>query len=305
MLQLAEFTKLKPNPSFKIWGGKRLSQLRNVTLQGTEPLGETWEVSIHPDGVCQTAEGTKLNEHLSSEQLPYLIKFIDTSDNLSIQVHPGDEYARVHENQSGKTECWLILEAAVGAGLYLGLKNGVTKEQFQTAIEKSARVDELMNFYPLTKGEFFFVPAGSLHAIGKDILMCEVQQSSGVTYRVWDWNRLDDKGQGRELHVKKAMDVAQFDAAKNALEYFKHKKNLFKQKGESKLVIHADFEMTLWNSETQESKNLRSRKRALSIVCLEGEFQIGNVVLKPYESGICLNNVEIVSLKEGSCLIVQ
>lgn len=305
MLQLAEFTKLKPNPSFKIWGGKRLSQLRNVAVRGTEPLGETWEVSIHPDGVCETVKGARLTEYLKAEQLPYLIKFIDTSDNLSIQVHPDDEYARIHENQSGKTECWLILEAAAGAGLYLGLKKGVTREQFQVAIEKSARVDELMNFYPLTKGEFFFVPAGSLHAIGKDILMCEVQQSSGVTYRVWDWNRLDEKGKSRELHVKKAMDVAEFDSAKNALTYFQHKKDLFKQKGDFTLMVHPDFEMTIWNAQKQESKKIGNRNRATSIVCIEGEFQIGDVLLKPYESGISLNDFEIVSLKEGSCLIVQ
>ncbi|PIP96754.1 MAG: hypothetical protein COW00_17030 [Bdellovibrio sp. CG12_big_fil_rev_8_21_14_0_65_39_13] len=305
MLQLSEFTKLKPNPSFKIWGGRRLSHLRQVALTGTDPLGETWEVSIHPDGTCTTFHGHKLSDYLNSEQLPYLVKFIDTSDNLSIQVHPADEYARIHENQSGKTECWLILDAAPGAGLYLGLKKGVTRDQFQKAIEASAQVDELMNFYPLKKGQFFFVPAGSLHAIGKDVLMCEVQQSSGVTYRVWDWNRLDDKGQSRELHVKKAMDVAQFEASKNELSYFRYQENLFQMKGQLKLVDHADFEMSLWNADSKESLSLVAKKRALSVICLEGEFQIGNVILKAYESGISLKNEEILSLKAGRCLIVQ
>jgi len=305
MLQLSEFTKLKPNPSFKIWGGTRLSHLRQVTVTGADPLGETWEVSIHPEGTCTTVQGHQLSDYLNNDQLPYLVKFIDTSDNLSIQVHPDDEYARIHENQSGKTECWLILDAAPGAGLYLGLKKGVTRDQFQKAIEASARVDELMNFYPLKKGQFFFVPAGSLHAIGKDVLMCEVQQSSGVTYRVWDWNRLDDKGKSRELHVKKAMDVAQFEASKNELSYFHYQENLFQKKGMVKLVNHADFEMSLWNANAQESLRLKAKDRALSVICLEGEFKIGNVILKAYESGISLRSEEILSLKEGRCLIVQ
>ncbi|GAB4019657.1 MAG: mannose-6-phosphate isomerase, class I [Bdellovibrio sp.] len=302
MAQLIEFTKLLPSASFKIWGGSELSKLKGIAVQG-EPLGETWEVSIHPDGPSLIG-GESLAKVLNPQQLPYLIKFIDTSDNLSIQVHPDDEYAQRVEKQAGKTECWVILGAGEGAGLYLGLKEGVTKEEFQTAVESSKDVQQLMNFYPVSRGDFFYVPAGSLHAIGKNVLMCEIQQSSGVTYRVWDWNRVDSKGRPRELHLNKAMDVAIFSPEKNIKSYFKAKSDVLNQKGLNDLVSHNDFNVQVWKASNKDKVFLETKDRVLSVVCLEGKFRIQQEVLNSFEAGITTTSQEIHCLEDGVCLVV-
>lgn len=193
--------KLEPYFVEKVWGGNRIAKLKNIS--DTRKLGESWEVST------LTGMSVKLNgEDLSlTEDLPYLVKFIDTTDNLSVQIHPNDEYAQKYENSLGKTECWYILGAEEGAGVYLGLKDGVTKKELEIEVKKGKDVDKLLNFYPAKKGDFFFVPAGTIHAIGAGVFLIEVQQSSGITYRFWDWERVGLDGKKRELHIEKALAV--------------------------------------------------------------------------------------------------
>lgn len=302
MIQLSDFTKLSPSASFKIWGGSRLAIKKGIKAS-SEPLGETWEVSAHPDGPSM-ASGTKLSQLVSASELPYLIKFIDTSDNLSIQVHPDNEYAKLHENQLGKTECWIILEAGEGAGLYLGLKNGITKDDFKKAILNSQQVDQLMNFYPVKRGQFFYVPAGSLHAIGKNVLMCEIQQSSGVTYRVWDWNRVDSKGKPRELHVEKAMDVACFEPRKNELNYFRYQENIFEKNGLQKVVEHDDFHLQVLKAKAGDQFDFQSTKRLKAVVGITGNFIVNDQSLNEFEAGVSNGNIKLNCQKDGICLIV-
>ncbi len=302
---------MRPYLTHKIWGGKRLQGLKKPDLLGimssSDPLGETWEVSRHRDGISETLDGHKLDTLFSAEELPYLVKFIDTSDNLSIQVHPGDEYAKAHEGDSGKSECWLILDAPKGEGIYLGLKDGVNKNKLEEEIRVSGNVNELLNFYPVKAGDFFFVRSGSIHAIGKDVLMCEIQQSSGVTYRVWDWNRLDNKGNPRELHIDKALDVINFDKNKNTLSSFDFSEGAFEKKHVT-LTEHRDFKVELINSDGGSENTVQANgKRALSVIVLKGKITTNEVEINSYESMIVKDckNLKIKNLEKTSYLLIS
>src|SRR3989339_2279390 len=216
MKELKPINKLSPCLVSKIWGGEKLVKFKKMKQAIFDsPIGESWEISVHPDGPC-FLDNVPLNHYISSECLPYLVKFIDTADNLSVQVHPDNEYAMMNERSVGKTECWIILDCAPSSGIYLGIKQGVTRKRFENAIMNNEDISQLLNFYETHRGDFFFVPAGTVHAIGKDVLLCEIQQNSGITYRVWDWNRLDDNGRPRDLHINKAMEVIAFDEELNS-----------------------------------------------------------------------------------------
>ena len=145
---------------------------------------------------------------------PVLIKFIDAKQDLSVQVHPSDKYALEKENSLGKTEMWYIVEAEKGAGIYLGFNRDVAQEEYERAIAEK-RLTELLNFYEVKAGECYFIPAGTIHAIGKGCLICEIQQNSNLTYRVYDYGRKDKNGNERELHVEKALKVTTLKKHKN------------------------------------------------------------------------------------------
>lgn len=273
--------KLTPHVVTKIWGGKKLVSMRGLDPSlDNERVGETWDVSLLQEGPSKY-EGKLLSEFISTRELPYLIKTIDTSEELSIQCHPGDEYAARVENSSGKTECWLVLSSGEGGGIYIGFKEDVTKESFFKALEAGEDVSKLLHFYPALGGEFFFVPAGTIHAIGKNVTLAEVQQSSGITYRVWDWNRVDDKGVSRELHVEKAKDVLNFDPASNTKEFFDFKNGLldYCDSAPLSLVDHPQFQMTLKYFKKGEEVSFKSlEERAISVVILKGaslDFSMG------------------------------
>lgn len=288
---MGKLAKLKSAPNFKIWGGKKLSKIKQI--QSSEPLGETWEISTHADGTCFLGDKPLSNFC----ELTYLFKYIDTSDNLSIQVHPGDEYASLHENQKGKTECWVILSAEEGSGIYLGLKKGTTRKEFKTAIENNLAVDKFLNFIPVRPGDYFYVPYGAIHALGEGLTLAETQQSSGVTYRVWDWNRLDDQGNSRELHVQKAMDVSNFDEDFNS-DLVANPKNIFEIGGHQKIVDHPEFKADLLAISSGELKSIRLKnKEGISI--LSGEVLIDGEKYTQYESGICLDE-GIVSINANT-----
>ncbi len=214
---------LKLNPVFKdyIWGGEKLKKLFGKQCEGI--LAESWEASIHPDGLSQTENGTFL-QYLQSNPnavdgkcgtFDILIKFIDSKQNLSVQVHPDNDYARRVENDNGKTETWYIVDAEDGAGIYFGFNQDVDKKEFLRSLEDGT-VEQLLNFVPVRKGDCFFIQPGTVHAICAGCVICEVQQSSNVTYRVYDYNRVDAKGNKRPLHVQKAMDVINFSKCNNA-----------------------------------------------------------------------------------------
>ena len=287
--------KLKPYFSEKVWGGHFLSRVKG--RKKSEAIGELLEVSILKDSPS-TFDGTPLSEFFHDNELTYLIKFIETTQNLSIQVHPDDDYASVHENTRGKAECWLILEANPGEGIYLGLKHDVTTEDFLNAVERKEPLNELMNFYPVKRGDFFFVPPGSIHAIGKGILLLEVQQSCGVTYRVWDWDRVGLDGAPRELHIKQAMDVINFLPEKNDKKFFQFSSAGLAQTHEYELATHRDFTFNMVQGEKGEKIKvpLNEKGRPSSLICLKGivnaHREQETVRVSEYMSVICPKNEE-------------
>jgi len=213
----------------RIWGGQKLAKLFNRQLPG-DKIGESWDVACHKNGTSIVANGKYKGKSLDEliekfgrcllgnslddkdiEKFPLLIKILDASDVLSVQVHPDDEYAALHENgELGKTEMWYIVDAEPGAYLYYGIKPGTTPEDFRKAII-DGNVEPYLNSVNVKKGDVLYIPAGMVHAIGSGIVICEIQQNSDTTYRVFDWNRVDDSGNPRELHVEKALDVIDFD----------------------------------------------------------------------------------------------
>jgi len=214
--------KLIPASKEYLWGGKRL-----VTEFGKECTGEimaeSWELSCHPDGPSIIAngeyKGKTLIEYMNEvgkkvwgsncrqfSEFPILIKFIDAKQNLSVQVHPSNEYALKHEKQYGKTEMWYVVDCDQDAVLSYGLKRAVTKKELVKYIEENS-LTEILNVVPIKPGDVFFIEAGTLHAIGAGTLIAEIQQNSNVTYRVYDYDRVGADGRPRELHVEKAQDV--------------------------------------------------------------------------------------------------
>ncbi len=212
---------LKTTPVFKqyLWGGDNLKTKLSKEIPDSF-AAESWEISCHDDGLSVIAEGEykgkTLKEIITSNPkemigkesfsvFPLLVKFIDANDKLSVQVHPDDEFADKYENgQLGKTEMWYVLNAKPDAKLIYGLKNGTDKDKFKNAIDNE-NLEELLNYVPVKKGDYFYIPSGTIHAICDGLLIAEIQQSSNLTYRVYDYNRKDKNGNKRELHTEKAL----------------------------------------------------------------------------------------------------
>ena len=221
-----EILRLQPAGMDYLWGGTRLRDEYGKKIQMT-PLAETWECSVHPEGPSVVANGEYrgrelrdvLKEHpdwmgtkVQDGEFPILAKFIDAKQDLSVQVHPDDDYAREHEGQNGKTEMWYVIDADEGTQLIYGFKHKVTEEILRNAI-KNGTLDKHLQKVEVHKGDVFYVPAGTVHGIGAGILVAEIQESSNVTYRVYDYDRVDKNGKKRELHFDKAIQVMNMDVA--------------------------------------------------------------------------------------------
>lgn len=216
---------LRPSGKDYIWGGTRLKTEFGKAFLQEEPLAESWECSVHPDGPSYVASGPEkckplvelLAEHpeylgttpsvSTSGVLPILVKLIDVKEDLSVQVHPDDDYANRMENgQAGKTELWYVVDAEPGAQIVFGLNKSTTREELRRSLENGT-VEHYLNHIPVQSGDVFFITAGTIHAIGKGVLVAEIQQSSNLTYRLYDYGRLGKDGKPRPLHIDKAMDV--------------------------------------------------------------------------------------------------
>ena len=213
------------------WGGRRIagSLKLNAGLEVRGVVGEAWELSVEPDFPSRIVDGPTLDEVLRDDpallgkeaplgSTALLVKLVDAADDLSVQIHPRDEDPALAADESGKPEAWYIIEAEAGAGLYLGFRNGVSRQDVERTIDEGGEVDQLMWFVPVSPGDLFLIEPGTPHAIGKGVLLLEPQRVSpgkrGLTYRYWDWNRKYDSagrlhpgGQPRELHRERALDV--------------------------------------------------------------------------------------------------
>ena len=214
--------KLKAACQDYLWGGHRLVEEYHIDYDG-EICAEAWELSCHPDGLSTIVNGPyagkTLKEYIDTEgfevlgrncrrfkDFPILTKFIDAKEDLSIQVHPSNGYALQNEGQYGKTEMWYILDAEPGAFLYYGFKEKISQEEFKQRIQDQTLM-EVLNKVEVHKGDALFIESGTLHSIGKGLLVAEIQQNSNVTYRIYDYGRTDKNGKKRDLHIEKALDV--------------------------------------------------------------------------------------------------
>ncbi len=208
----------------KIWGGRKLEEMYGYDIPDG-PVGECWGISAHPNGDCRIASGPLAgmflsqawSEHpelfggLDGDRFPLLVKILDATDDLSVQVHPGDAYAAEHENGSlGKTECWYVIDCDDDATIIVG-QRAASREELAAAIEQG-RWDEVLNEIPIHPGDFFQIDAGTVHAIKRGTVILETQQSSDVTYRLYDYDRRQDDGSLRELHIDKSLDVVDYGA---------------------------------------------------------------------------------------------
>ena len=228
--------KFKPLYKDYIWGGRNLERLGKKLPEGI--VAESWELSCHPDGQSIISngflEGTTLgnanNKYGSllmgsdvskkyGSRFPLMVKLIDSNADLSVQVHPGNEYASKNENgEYGKNEMWYIIDAKPNAELYYHLVPGTTKEQFENAV-KNNEITTCLKKIKVKPGDVIDIPAGVVHSLGKGILLIEIQQTSNLTYRIYDYNRTDDAGKKRPLHLEKAMDVIDFSRQKDSQQF--------------------------------------------------------------------------------------
>ncbi|HMM01616.1 MULTISPECIES: type I phosphomannose isomerase catalytic subunit [unclassified Dysgonomonas] len=219
--------KFKPILKSIIWGGDEICKFKGITPE-QDGIGESWEISSVKGNVSVVANGELENKNLSEiidtykaqlvgkknfetfgNTFPLLIKFIDARDNLSIQVHPDDELAKKRHDSFGKTEMWYVINATPSAFLYSGFEKQMTPESYVKSIEDNTFVDSLAK-HDVKAGDVFFLPAGRVHAIGAGTFIAEIQQTSNITYRIYDYNRKDANGNGRELHTELAKDAIDF-----------------------------------------------------------------------------------------------
>ena len=230
---MAELQPFLMYPAFRAgrltpWGGTKLRTLYHKPAPEETP-GESLEVSCIPGLESRNSSGQTLTEliaihgsdlvgRFANKPFPLLLKFIDAKDTLSVQVHPDDSYAWEHEKKLGKNEAWLILSADPGSEIIYGLRDGVTRDELQEACAEGSAVRNLLRHVPVKEGDVFEIPSGAVHAIGRGIMVFELQQSSDITYRLYDWDRKDKNGSSRELHIKQALDIVDLNFHRDVLK---------------------------------------------------------------------------------------
>ncbi len=288
-----------------------------------EHCGESWEVSGLIGDESVIANGflaeNNLNELLEiyltdlvGEKnyekyglgFPLLIKFIDAQDNLSVQVHPDDELAQQVYGQNGKTEMWYVIDAEEGCGLYIGFKEKITSQQYLQALADGTLADK-MQFYPAKPGDTFMIPAGTIHAIGKGVLLAEIQQPSDITFRIYDWDRTDENGIPRELHTNEALQAIHFEENVGDFQvHYTPKLNMTVP-----LVNSAFFHTNLLVCDTVIEKRFAEIDSFIIYICLDGDLEMkyrdqavmlatGDVVLIP----AAIDSVELVAKRPSSLL---
>ena len=296
--------KLDPAIKDNIWGGNKLREYGKNTDK--DRIAESWELSFTNGGEAKIYDGREMSEAFPKDTwgeacqkfhaFPVLTKFIDAKDNLSVQVHPSDAYALENEGQFGKTEMWYVVDAEEGAGLYMGLERECGKDEFAAAVADGS-VESLLSFKKVRQGDVYFIPSGTIHAIGAGVVIFEIQQNSTLTYRLYDYMRRDKDGNLRELHVDKAMKVSLLEPYKEAkfdtddasvigkCEYFETRK------------YQLNFTKKCFNVE---------KDSYLSITCVKGEgtiegekISLGDTFFIPAGAGEITvdGNLEIITVK--------
>ena len=271
---------LRPALKNYIWGGKRL--IYEFAFESEEPLAEAWMLSCHKNGACILPDGSLLCAETAKDISSVLIKIIDARDKLSLQVHPSEDYARQHEGDSGKTEAWYIIDCRQDSEIILGLSRDTSKEEVRRLVE-TEKIESICRKVKVRPGDAFLIEPGTIHAVRDGILLVEVQQSSDVTYRVFDYGRVGKDGKRRELHIDKALDVLNYSAsqAKKSTADEKTGKTCFPENGFfNAYVCNTDEPLPIYNE-----------RKSTSVIVLDGKCSL-------------LSGGETTSLQKGSSVII-
>jgi mannose-6-phosphate isomerase len=271
----------------KVWGGNALVSRFNKKSTGSQQVGESWELSAIEDNQSVISNGFLAGNNIEElievymgditgdaifekfgNEFPLLIKFIEAQQDLSIQVHPDNDLARKRHKAYGKTEMWYVLECKKGSKIYTGFKEGVTKEIYEEALI-DGKIEELMNVESVNAGDAFFTPAGRVHAIGAGIVLVEIQQTSDITYRIFDWNRKGSGKEKRELHTELALDAIDFNHTGENKIRIKTEHNKFEN-----LVNCEFFNTNIISFNKSIDKEYYSIDSFVVYICIEGEFLI-------------------------------
>ena len=274
-----EILKLNAPCKDYIWGGNRLRE-EYGKVSDADKIAESWELSCHKDGQSVIANGKDKGKTLSEyvaenknalgtacgrfEYFPILIKLIDAKDNLSVQVHPDNDYAMRVEGEYGKTEMWYIVDCEEGSQLIYGFDKEISREEFADRIKNNTLL-EVTNNVPVHKGDVFFIESGTLHAIGKGILIAEIQQTSDITYRIYDFNRKDANGKTRELHTSQALDAINYEV----LDDYRTKYEPLKDEP-VELVACPYFTTSVYDMSEQISCDYSELDSFVIFICIEG-----------------------------------
>ena len=306
--------KFTPIYMDKIWGGNKIKTLLNKDFGNLPNCGESWEISACEGHISVVSNGDLAGNSLEELievymgdlvgdqvfenfgiEFPLLIKFIDATDDLSIQVHPGDEMSMERHSAAGKTEMWYVLQADQGSKLQSGFNQTVDQEKYLEKLEQ-LELTEILNFEEVTAGDVFFIPAGRIHAIGKGILLTEIQQTSDITYRIYDYDRRDTKGNPRELHTELALDAIDWELHP---EYkTKYQPKLNESVGLAKCKY---FTTNLLELNQPIEKDYNKLDSFVIYIGLEGKLQIdtdsGSETLQKGETILIPASIENVQLK--------
>lgn len=317
---------LKFDPILKsiIWGGSEICQFKNIEPQ-QDGIGESWEISGVEENVSIVSDGILKGEDLQSliskfkgelvgkhnferfgTKFPLLIKFIDAKENLSIQVHPDDELGMKRHNSYGKTEMWYVINAAPGAFLYSGFAKQLNPEDYVKSIEDNTFVDYLAK-HDVKKGDSFFLPAGRVHAIGAGTFIAEIQQTSNITYRIYDYNRRDANGNTRELHTDLAKDAIDFNIHNDYKISYAHKEN-----NPVQLESCNYFTTNLLELNKPMNQNLSDKDSFIIYICMDGGCYISdssNITIKLNKGETALipakNTKDITISPNGSVQLLE
>jgi mannose-6-phosphate isomerase len=282
--------KLTPAIKDNIWGGNKLRGYGKESEK--DRIAESWELSFTSGGEAKIDDGREMSEAFPRSAwgtladkfhaFPVLTKFIDAREKLSVQVHPSDSYALEHEGQFGKTEMWYVVEADEGAGLYMGLERKCEKDEFAAAVADGT-VEDLLSFKKVKKGDVYFIPSGTIHAIGEGVVIFEIQQNSTLTYRLYDYMRRDKEGNLRELHVNKAMKVSLLEPYSEAV---------FDKNDESLIGTCEYFETRKYTLNFTKKVFNVENDSFLSVTCVSGngtingeKMELGDTFFSPAGSG--------------------
>ena len=278
-----QVVKLQPSIKSALWGGSYFQRDKNLSQ---EVISELWELSVRGFDSSVIAsgkdKGKRLDEVLTKDDVgpvqermpffPLLIKLIDAKENLSVQVHPSDEYALKKLSSYGKTEMWHIIDADEGCGLYVGFNKDYSRKEVEDSLNNGTILN-LLNFFRVHKGDTFFIEAGTIHAIGKGVRLIEIQQNSDITYRLYDYLRKDKNGKYRELHIKEALDV---------INYHKYTKPASNQELLAKSPYFTVVRKTLNNN---ESLTLNANKSSfISFTFLDGNGNVNDIPYKRFDT---------------------